>query len=279
MTAPAPQPLRQRIHEIIFEADDPQGKAFDIALLLLIVASVTVVMLESVNSIGQTHAQLFFRLEWVFTIIFTLEYISRIWVSDRPTRYIFSFFGVIDFLSIIPTYLTLVVDGGQAQYLVVIRILRMLRMFRVLKMARHMREGDVIFRALMASRAKITVFLFGVISLVLVIGTLMYLIEGEESGFTSIPQGVYWAIVTISTVGFGDITPISAWGKLLASATMILAYAILAVPTGIVGVELARELSSPEGSSRRCRSCGSKGHRTDASFCHKCGESLPDEDE
>lgn len=265
--------LRQNVWRVIFQHDTKWAKRFDIILLWLIGASVLVIMLESVEALEAKYVTLFHVLEWIFTIIFTIEYGLRIWVVRRKRRYIFSFFGIVDFLSILPTYLGLFVAGSQ--YLMMIRILRLLRMFRVLKMARHVGEANVLLDALRASRTKILVFVFGVLTLVCVEGTLMYLIEGrnEGTGFTSIPTSIYWGIVTITTVGYGDIAPVTVLGKMMASVIMLTGFAIIAVPTGIVTAEIGRRMRV-EMDTRRCGNCGLVGHDPAAEYCKMCGKEL-----
>jgi len=231
--------LKEKIWKIIFEAETPAGKLFDVLLLWFIGLSVLAIMLESVEAIGSRYSDALRIAEYVFTAVFTVEYLVRLWCVRRKRRYIFSFFGIIDLLSLLPSFLVFFIAGGHQ--LVVIRIIRMLRVFRVLKMARHMGEAAVIIGALKQSRAKITVFLFGVLSVTLIMGTLLYLIEGKESGFTSIPMGVYWAIVTLTTVGYGDISPVTPLGQFIASSIMILGYALLAVPSGIFAADIVRE--------------------------------------
>jgi voltage-gated potassium channel len=258
---------------IIFLSDTPAGKAFDVVLLVLISMSVLIVMLESVDELAAEYLPLFRLLEWTFTIIFTIEYIVRILVVRRRSRYILSFFGVVDLLSILPTYIALFLTGSQ--YFMVIRVLRLLRMFRVLKMARHIGEASVLLNALKSSRPKIAVFLFGVMSLVCIEGTLMYLIEGRTNpGFSSIPQSIYWGVVTITTVGYGDATPLTVLGKILASVTMLTGFAIIAVPTGIVTAEIGRELAEIRMDRRRCSECGWTGHDPSANYCKHCGQKL-----
>ena len=266
-----PENLREYLHEIIFEADTPTGKAFDIILFVGIVLSVTAVVLESVASIREAHGVLLRRVEWFFTILFTVEYLLRLCTVRRPLKYAFSFFGLVDLLAIIPTYLSLAFTGTQT--LLVIRALRLLRIFRVLKLVHYLGEARVLSLALRSSMHKITIFLGTVLSLVLILGTTMYLIEGEENGFTSIPQAIYWAIVTLTTVGYGDIAPQTILGKFLASTVMILGYGILAVPTGIVTVELANA-HGKKVSTQACRSCCAEGHDIDANYCKYCGEHL-----
>jgi len=267
----APTSLRQRTYEIIFEHDTPAGKAFDVALILVIVASVIVVMLESVQPVRAEHGALLRTLEWGFTILFTLEYALRLWCVDRPLRYARSFFGVVDLLAILPTYLSLVFPGGQA--LLSVRALRLLRVFRVLKLAHHVSEARVLMRALGQSRDKITVFVAAVLTLVVIFGSTMYLIEGGANGFTSIPRSVYWAIVTLTTVGYGDIAPQTNVGQALAAVIMIMGYAIIAVPTGIVTVELGN-VARRARAERSCPACGLGDHDADAWHCKKCGGRL-----
>lgn len=262
---------RVKLYEIIFEADTPAGKFFDVLLIWAILVSVTVVFLESINVLKVGYGEWFIILEWVFTILFTIEYVLRIICVRKPFRYIFSFYGVVDFLAIVPTYLSLLIAGSQ--YLLVIRILRLLRVFRVFKLTHLVKQSDVLVKALKASRAKIAVFLFAVVTLVVIIGTLMYVIEGPENGFTSIPVSMYWTIVTLTTVGYGDISPQSPVGQLLASMVMIMGYGIIAVPTGIVSVELASATRKPV-TTQVCPSCLSEGHDNDAAHCKFCGAKL-----
>jgi voltage-gated potassium channel len=262
---------RGRLHEIIFEAETPEGKAFDVALLVCIVASVVTVLLDSVASIRAQHGVVLRALEWAFTILFTVEYVLRLATVGKPLRYARSFFGVVDLLAVVPTYLSVFFAGAQS--LIVIRALRLLRIFRVLKLAHFVGEARMLQAAIHASLRKITVFLGTVLTLVLIVGALMYLIEGEASGFDSIPQGIYWAIVTMTTVGYGDIAPQTLLGKLLASVVMILGYGIIAVPTGIVTVELAQARRA-RVSTEACPECGAGGHDADADFCKFCGGKL-----
>jgi voltage-gated potassium channel len=262
---------RERLHEIIFEAETPEGKAFDVALLVCIVASVVTVLLDSVASIRAQYGTLLRALEWTFTILFTVEYVLRLATVGRPLRYALSFFGLVDLLAIVPTYLSVFIAGAQS--LIVIRALRLLRIFRVLKLAHFLGEARMLGAALQASLRKITVFLGTVLTIVLIVGALMYLIEGEPSGFDSIPQSMYWAIVTLTTVGYGDIAPQTVVGKLLASVVMILGYGIIAVPTGIVTVELAQARRTPI-STEACPDCGAGGHDADADYCKFCGARL-----
>jgi voltage-gated potassium channel len=259
------------LHEIIFEADTPAGKAFDIALLVTIVVSIAAVCLESVASIQEQYGPALRTLEWVITIFFTIEYILRLYCVGNPWRYARSFYGVIDLLSILPTYLSFFIAGSQS--LLVIRALRLLRIFRVLKLAHFIGEASMLRAALHASSRKIIVFLGTVLTLMLIVGSMMYLIEGPANGFTNIPQSIYWTIVTMTTVGYGDIAPQTVLGKVLASAVMIMGYGIIAVPTGIVTVELA---SSVKNSTRTdaCPDCGADGHALDANNCKYCGAKL-----
>ena len=267
----APLTLREKLHEIIFEADTPAGKAFDLILLLGIVLSVLAVVLESVASIREVHGVALRRIEWFFTILFTIEYVLRLWCIKDSWRYARSFYGVIDLIGIIPTYLSLfLVD---AQYLLVVRILRVLRVFRVLRMVRYVDEGNQLRLALAASRRKITVFVVSVLLLVVVFGSLMYLIEGPEHGFTSIPKSIYWAVITLTTVGYGDLVPITPWGQGLASIIMIMGYGIIAVPTGIVTMELS-EAKRRQANTRVCPNCSAEGHTRESTYCWRCGKHL-----
>jgi len=253
------------------EADTPAGKAFDVALLVFILASVVAVMLESVVSVREDYGSALRAFEWVITILFTVEYGLRLYCVGRPLAYAFSFYGIVDLLAILPTYLSVVFTGAQS--LLVIRALRLLRVFRVLKLVHFVGEATELRVALRASARKIVVFLGAVITLVLVVGAIMYLIEGEESGFTSIPQGMYWAVVTMTTVGYGDIAPQTVPGKLLASLIMILGYGIIAVPTGIVSVEMSAARGRAV-STQVCPRCASEGHEPGAKFCKNCGSPL-----
>jgi len=264
-------PRRAWLHRIIFGSETPAGRLFDVGLILAILVSLVVVMLESVESIRADYGGPLRWLEWHFTILFTIEYVLRLACVRRPVRYARSFFGLVDLLAILPTYLSLFIPGTQA--LLVIRTLRILRVFRVLKLVKHVRAADGLVRALHASRRKIEVFLYAIFSLVVIFGSLMHLIEGAEHGFTSIPKGIYWAIVTMTTVGYGDLSPQTPLGQVVAGVIMIMGYGIIAVPTGIVSAEMVRSGGS-EPSGRSCPACGDSGHEDDADFCRLCGEAL-----
>ncbi|QRK12375.1 ion transporter [Archangium violaceum] len=275
MTRPSeqipPPGVRARLHEIIFESDTPAGKAFDVALLWAILLSVLSVMLESVASIRARYGATIRIAEWVFTVLFALEYVLRLFSVSRPLRYAWSFFGLVDLLAILPSFVSLILPGAQS--LLVVRVVRLLRVFRVLKLVSFLGQAEVLLTALRASRPKITVFLGAVLSTVVIMGSVMYLVEGEANGFDSIPRGMYWAIVTMTTVGFGDITPKTVPGQFIASVLMILGYGVLAVPTGIVSVELAA--ASRHGiNPQACPGCGSEGHDVDAVHCKFCGTRL-----
>lgn len=272
----AARPVRDRIHEIIFEADTRYGKYFDVGLMVLIILSVLTVSMESSDELNDKYHDTFVALEWFFTIVFTIEYLLRLWVTIKPLKYAFSFYGIIDLLAILPTYLSLFFVGSQ--YFVVIRIIRLLRVFRVFKLGKFLNEGDQLRQALVASRNKITVFLFTVSLLVVIIGAMMYLIEGgSNDGFSSIPRAVYWAIVTLTTVGYGDITPQTNIGQFLSAMVMILGYAILAVPTGIVTNEMISLGLKRNTNTQVCRYCCEEGHDDDAVHCKYCGGKLNEE--
>lgn len=264
--------MRARLHEIVFEADTAAGKAFDLSVLVCIVASVAAVVLESVASIRQHYGAELRALEWVFTVLFTIEYVLRLIAVKQPLRYAISFFGLVDLVSVLPNYLSLFVTGSQT--LLVVRALRLLRIFRVLKLGSFLGEAQVLMHALRASRAKITVFLGTVLVLTLLMGSLLYLVEGPEHGFSSIPRGVYWAIVTMTTVGYGDLAPKTDLGQLIAACVMIMGYGILAVPTGIVSVELAAATRAKQWTTQACPSCSRGGHDADAKHCKYCGAQL-----
>lgn len=262
---------RAKLHEVIFEAETRAGKAFDIILILSITISIIVVFLDSIREIHLQYGNKLYTVEWFFTILFSIEYIFRIISVKKPWKYITSFFGIVDLISIIPTYISLLIPGSQ--YLMTIRILRLLRVFRVLKLTEYLLEMRMITLALRASFKKIGVFLFAVLALVVIIGSMMYMIEGEASGFTDIPNSIYWAIVTLTTVGYGDISPQTPIGKVLASLVMFLGYGIIAVPTGIVSVEIS-QTARKAVNTNVCPSCSLEGHEVDAKYCKYCGEKL-----
>lgn len=266
------RPWQQKIHSVIFGTDTKAGKNFDIALLWAILFSILIIMVESVPSIQNDYGHILRIVEWAFTILFSIEYVARIASVKKPFRYIFSFYGLVDILSILPTYLSLFIAGSH--YLLIIRTLRLLRIFRIFKLARFIGEANVLKSALTASLHKITVFFGAILCIVMITGTVMYLIEGPENGFTSIPVSVYWAIVTLTTVGYGDIAPHTFAGQFFASFIMILGYAIIAVPTGIVTAEIAsanrRNWTKPS-----CPGCGNDENDRDAKFCKRCGTELP----
>lgn len=261
--------IRKNVYKIIFEADTRAGKLFDTMLLGIILFSILIVMLESVTSIRTNYQDLLRSLEWIITIIFTVEYLARIWVTEKPIRYIFSFYGLIDLLAILPTYIGLFLAGGQS--LIVIRAIRLLRVFRILKMSRYTRAGRLLALALYNSREKMSVFIIFVLTLAVIMGTVMYLIEGEEHGFTDIPTSIYWSIVTLTTVGYGDLSPTTGMGQFIASIVMLMGYAIIAVPTGIVTANLLR---NPISNTQVCSNCMYDHHDDDALFCKKCGNPL-----
>ena len=261
------------LHEVIFEADTALGKGFDILLIVSILASVVAVMLDSILVVQLHFGRVLYGIEWFFTIMFTVEYILRLMCVGKPFKYAISFYGIVDLLAIIPTYVSLFILGGL--YSLVIRILRILRIFRVLKLAPYLGESRLLIKALRASGRKITVFIYTVMTLVVIFGSLMYVIEGGDNGFTSIPRSIYWAIVTLTTVGYGDISPQTVLGQSLASMVMITGYAIIAVPTGIVTVEMSRAFNS-KVSTQACPECGAEGHDSDARYCKFCGAALND---
>ena len=275
--------LKNKLHTIIYEADTPMGKLFDVVLLILILVSVILVMLESVTSIDTHYHDFLYFGEWVITIFFTIEYILRIITVKKASNYIFSFYGIIDFLSTIPLYLSFILAGSNA--LLAVRALRLLRVFRILKITRYMGEANKLNKALRDSKPKILVFLFAVLILSIIAGTIMYLVEGEQSGFVSIPVSVYWCIVTLTTVGFGDIAPVTPLGQFIAAIIMIMGYGIIAVPTGIVSAEYASKktttLDDPEYihvNTQSCQNCNENNHHDNAEFCHKCGSTLHQKD-
>lgn len=279
---------KRKLHQIIYEADTPAGKLFDVILLIAIIASIILVMLESVNEIDAKYHNVLNISEWIITILFSIEYIARIITVNKPLKYITSFYGIVDFLSTIPKYLSFIFVGTHA--LVALRALRLLRVFRILKLARYLGASNHLMSAIKASRAKIAVFLFAVVIVAVIMGTVMYLVEGEENGFTNIPKSVYWCIVTLTTVGFGDIAPQTPFGQFLAAIIMVLGYGIIAVPTGIVSAEYTSlskdDNKSTPGNPQRpeiqlnsqsCNNCLAEKHKDNAEFCYRCGYSLTDE--
>jgi len=264
--------IKSWLNTVIFGADTPLGRAYDIALLAVIGLSVSMVMLDSVADLNAKYGSFFRISEWVFTAFFTLEYLVRLWCGDNAMRYAVSFFGIVDFLGVIPTYLTLLLPGTPGRYLVAIRFLRVLRVFRVLKLSSYEGELRAMSMALKASSRRIAVFLFFVMTMVVVLGSMMYVVEDPISGFTSIPRSIYWAIVTLTTVGYGDISPVTPLGQTIAALLMIMGYSIIVVPTGIVSVEAAR--SAQLGDGRACPSCRRGGHDGEAAHCKFCGTAL-----
>lgn len=260
---------RSRLHAVIYESNTRAGKAFDVSLLILIVASILVVMLDSVSSWHDRYGRLFLILEWTFTILFTLEYILRLISIREPWKYVFSFLGLIDLLAIIPSYLSIFYIGAQS--LLVLRALRLLRIFRIFKLTHFLNEMEFLGVAIRGSLKKIAIFMMVVLSLVIILGSVMYLVEKGENGFTSIPSSIYWAIVTITTVGYGDISPVTPLGKFVASIIMLLGYGIIAVPTGIVTTEMALAVRTKGYKHETCPNCGKEGHDADAKHCKYCG--------
>jgi voltage-gated potassium channel len=267
-----PEDWRSKIYRIIYHADTPVGKWFDIILILAIVISVLTIILDSVVHLNLKYGKLFKILEWFFTLLFTIEYILRIICIKRPEKYIFSFFGIVDLLSIIPTYLSLFIVG--IQQLLVIRVLRILRVFRILKLLKYTAEAQILIKSLKQSRHKIFVFFFFIITVLIIFGSIMYLIEGPENGFVSIPTGIYWAVVTLTTVGYGDVAPMTIAGRIVASMIMLTGYSIIAVPTGIFAAELNKEVQKGRSMLRVCSACNLKGHTKKAEYCRRCGEHL-----
>lgn len=260
--------MKEKLFTIIFEAETKAGKLFDVALIATIIASVLVVLLDSVASLRLEYSSLFYFLEWIFTILFSIEYGLRIWITRKPSKYIFSFFGLIDLFSILPTIISLFIPG--TQYFLVIRLLRVLRVFRVLKLVRMVQESTVLISSLKSSLRKISVFIFTILILVIILGTIIYTVEGEANGFSNIPISIYWAIVTLTTVGYGDIAPQTHLGQFIAAAIMLLGYGIIAVPAGIVSTELA-QIYTKNTSTRSCPNCTKEGQAVDAIFCKYCG--------
>jgi voltage-gated potassium channel len=261
---------KEKVHEVIYEADTKAGKVFDVALFIVIIVSLVLVILDSVEHISLQYHSLFVTLEWIITIFFTIEYILRVISIKKPKNYIFSFYGIVDFLSTIPLYITLIFAGSGA--LITLRALRLLRVFRVFKLVRYTGAGSSVAVALKKSIPKILIFLYSVVIISFIAGTVMYIVEGPEYGYTSIPRGIYWAIVTLTTVGFGDIHPVTPLGQFIATIIMLLGYGVIAVPTGIVTAEMTKENSRKN--TQVCSNCGEDDHRDSAEFCHKCGDSL-----
>ncbi len=266
---------KSKLHEIIYGTHTPAGRLFDIVLLVVIVYSIIIVMLESIPRVDRDYHRFLNISEWIVTILFTIEYILRILCINRPRKYIFSFFGIIDLLSTIPKYLSYLVIGSQ--YIAAFRALRLLRVFRILKLVRYVGESNNLLRALKASRAKILVFVFFIVVISVLLGTIMYLVEGPKHGFNSIPHSVYWTVVTLTTVGYGDISPQTGLGQVIATLIMIIGYGIIAVPTGIVSAEYASgKFSKDQDQGRSCLECGSEVHRSDAKYCRVCAHKLDD---
>lgn len=263
---------QSRLHEIIYESNTKAGKAFDIALLIFILASIATVMLDSVPSLNKKYGDTFFVMEWVFTILFTIEYILRLICIKRPMGYVTSSLGIIDLLAIIPSYLSIFYGGAQS--LLVFRALRLLRVFRIFKLTHFLSEMEFLGAAMRSSMKKISIFMLIVLSVVIILGSVMYLVEGSENGFNSIPESIYWAIVTITTVGYGDIAPVTPLGKFIASLIMFTGYGIIAVPTGIVTTEMVMKARQKGHHSEACPSCGREGHDADAVYCKWCGGKL-----
>lgn len=264
---------QKKVYEVIFGYESKAGRWFDILLMLLIISSVLAVLLDSIASVHARYGDLLYKLELLYTVLFTVEYALRLYSTTHKRRYIFSFYGIVDLLSILPTYVAFFYPS--AVYFIVIRIMRVLRVFRILKLMRYMGEANMLYAALLQARRKIFVFLFSVITLIIIFGALMFIIEGGENGFDNIPQSIYWAIVTITTVGYGDIAPQTPLGQFVAAIAMICGYAIIAVPTGIIGAELMQQVQEREKTRRtqgsECTSCKAKGHDLDARHCKYCG--------
>ncbi len=263
---------RKKLYEVIYEADTRAGKIFDISLLIAILLSLAVVAWESIPGLDNTLHDALYYAEWVLTVLFSLEYVARLLAVRQPIRYATSFYGIIDLMAVLPTYLSILFPG--LQYMMVWRSLRLLRIFRVLKLVPFLNEAGVLVNALVQSRRKILIFFTSLVIYVLIFGTLMYVVEGPENGFTSIPVGIYWAVVTMTTTGFGDVVPHTALGQTLASLVMLVGYSIIAVPTGIVSVEIARAMRTESAPTRICPSCLKEGHDEDAVYCKFCGSAL-----
>ena len=267
--------FKHRLHEIIYEADTRAGKVFDLVLLIFILSSVVLVALESVDQIGQKYHDQLNIAEWIITIIFTVEYVLRIISINKPSKYIFSAYGIIDFVSTVPKYISLFFVGTQS--LLALRALRLLRVFRTLKLTHFVGESNSMVKALARSKTKILVFMFSVVILCIIFGTIMYMVEDDESGFTSIPRSIYWCIVTLTTVGYGDIAPVTSLGQFFAAIIMVMGYGIIAVPTGIVTAEFTEQNKQIDTNTQACKACMNPDHKDDAIYCHHCGELLNDE--
>ena len=263
---------RMKLHDTIYESNTLAGKTFDITLLILILGSIVIVMLDSIDSMRRNYGHVFNTLEWIFTALFTLEYVLRLVSIKRPLRYVFSFLGLIDLLAIIPSYLSIVVTGAQS--LLVLRALRLLRIFRIFKLTHFLTEMEFLKTSIITSLKKISIFMLVVLTLVIILGSIMYLVEKGENGFVSIPESIYWAIVTITTVGYGDISPVTPLGKLIASVMMFIGYGIIAVPTGIITTDIALAVRSRRHGHETCPGCGKEGHDSDARFCKYCSTAL-----
>lgn len=262
---------KDRLRIIIFEAETRAGKAFDVGLIVAILASVTAIFLDTIPSVHARYGDVLNVVEWVFTVLFALEYGLRLWCIERPAEYARSFYGIVDLFGFLPTLISALIPG--TQYLLAVRVLRVLRIFRVLRLFRFVGEAEVLMGAVRRSGRKITVFLIAVLTLVVVFGSIMYLVEGEENGFTSIPRSMYWAVVTLTTVGYGDISPSTPLGQFIASIVMIMGYGIIAVPTGIVTVQMTDAMRK-RANTFTCRVCAAEGHRDEAAFCYRCGSLL-----
>lgn len=272
MTSPKTKHWRFKLHEVIYESNTPAGKAFDVALLFAIFTSIMVIMLDSVQSLHKEYGRIFLILEWAFTILFTIEYILRLISIRTPRKYVFSLLGIIDLVALIPSYLSIIVVGAQS--LLVFRALRLLRVFRIFKLGHFLTEINFLKLALKGSIRKISIFLLTVLTLTVILGSIMYLVEKKENGFSNIPESIYWAIVTITTVGYGDISPVTPLGKFVAAVVMLIGYAIIAVPTGIITHDLALAARQKKELPESCPNCSSEGHESDALFCKFCGSSL-----
>lgn len=267
-----PMTLREKIYHVIFGTDSPAGRTFDLVLIYAILLSVAAVMLDSVAAVNQRFGRELLLAEWMFTLLFTVEYAARVYSSPKPMRYVFSFYGVVDLLSILPTYLSLLFP--EATYWMVVRLLRVLRIFRVLKLARYSAEAGLLLRSLIQARHKIFVFFGVVLVLSVIFGSVMFLVEGPQHGFTSIPRSIYWTIVTITTVGYGDITPQTILGQFIATLAMLTGYSIIAIPTGILSAEISKEMGKARALVR-CNICERGGHHDEAEYCYHCGIELP----